>query len=46
LTREELVEETILINDRVNWEDETKTAIEICNQYAEQRSVLDFGDLL
>lgn len=44
LTEDEIVEETDLINGRLLWDGETKTAVEICHQYAEQRAMLDFGD--
>lgn len=45
LSPSDLSAETVLINGRLTWEGETKTAVEICHQYAEQRSVIDFGGL-
>lgn len=41
LSPSDLSTETVLINDRLRWEDETKTAEQICHQYAEQRAALD-----
>jgi hypothetical protein len=46
LSPPELIEETQLINSRLNWLDETKTAVEICHQYAEQRSNMDFDGII
>lgn len=44
LSETEVAEETVLINARIKWEGEEKTAEEIAHQYAYQRAESDLAN--